>query len=826
MMTYVHRPLAQVLKSTHRKVLILQGARAVGKTMMVQNELSDYHYVTLADGGTYDYASRHLDEWIRSLSTPVIVDEAQRLAGLPLAVKTAVDSKESADPQFVLTGSASITRTGLDGQDPLTRRSQRFTLNPLTRREFNGNSTVSVVDALWTYEPNIQYRSETTRDDLLRFMTTGGFPLYIFGVPPMSVNERRLSLRTDIDNVLGDTILPDEHLDKAIAESALRELLTVPGGILNFKRIADSLGVDPRTVERYVGIFLRRFLIFSLPNLKSTANRQVIARAKIHPVDTSFSVEAFLHAGKDIETDRVLFGQLLESFVAAQIVPETQWSVKHPDAFYWRESGKHPKEVDLVLVHDHELIGIEVKSRDTVERSDCAGLAELKAADSRFRRGFVLYTGKATVRLADDMWALPVSALWDGDGFIVPPESASSLSLASLIPGQSNVGGSVVREATEEHTVDARSSEANLFLSYRHKDDEHLNGAIVTLAHAIVEEYAFQFGGTLGLFVDKESINWGDDWRRVLDQNIAKANIIIPAVTPQYVLSEQCRKELLEFNSRVSESSGNVILPLIWQDIDAVNGVDHKDPVWTIAHGHQWLSVMDLQYLSPSSAEYKQRVAAIVVRLHKVIESQNSKLDHTVVDGLHNASRSPTASSSGESEQPSPLEQVAVLQSLTPKMNQVTGNFSESMQSMLQKMNANPAPDNGSATELLSWGNRLASEVRPDVDGLNQTIDEVTDLWERTYSALQSYVNIIESLPRGSARNAQIQAGGIELGSLVDSFVLPGDIGQSVGTMRMVGGMIRSLKPLSLVFERSVNLWGSMKSMAASLQERLQRLPR
>ncbi|MEE8737788.1 MAG: AAA family ATPase [Bifidobacterium sp.] len=108
MLKYAHTPLAQVFKSTHRKVLMLQGARAVGEIMTVRNELPDDNYVTLADGGTCAYASRHLGEWIGLLHTPVIVDEVQRIADLPLAVKTVVDSNEREDAQFVLTGTASV----------------------------------------------------------------------------------------------------------------------------------------------------------------------------------------------------------------------------------------------------------------------------------------------------------------------------------------------------------------------------------------------------------------------------------------------------------------------------------------------------------------------------------------------------------------------------------------------------------------------------------------------------------------------------------------------------------------------------------------------
>lgn len=833
MSQYIPRPLAQMLKESHRKVVILEGARAVGKTMLVQHELPGYHYETLADAGTYSYAAKHLDEWVSTLQLPVIIDEAQRLNGLPLAVKNVVDAVAASRPQFVLTGSASITRQGLSGQDPLTRRSQRFTLSPLTRREFNGNASTSVIDSLWDDKPNENYQSTTTRSDLLRFIETGGFPQYLFDPLMVSKEERRLSIRDDIDNVLGDTILPDEHLDKAIAESVLRELLTVPGGILNFKRIADSIGRDVRTVERYVSMFVRRFLVFTLPNLKAAANRQTLSRAKVHPVDTSFSAESFLQAGKDIAEDRALFGQIFESFVATQIIPEVQWSDRRPRAFYWRESGKHPKEVDLIFLHEGELIGVEVKSRDKVERDDFAALARLRDTDKRFKRGFVVYTGATVVQFADNMWAIPVSALWDGDGFVSTSDE-----------GVANYVLTAVQEAGMSSTVTPADSgkdggttgsmnmsvesDANIFLSYRHDDDSHLNGAIVSLAEAIVQEYAFEFGSTLTLFIDKRSINWGDEWRTVLARHIDRANIIIPAITPQYMLSEQCRKELLDFNAQIGVNKGNRILPLLWQNIDHVQGIGHHDPVWTIAHDHQWLSAEDFRYLTPGSPEYQRKVAAIVANLRKVIDDQNAILDDGIPSYVGSSGETGDKSDTPQmsQDQPTALERLAEVQTLTPRMNDAANLFSSSVKAVTETMSSKPFPQDASPADMLQWGNDVAEMMKPHITAMNTAMDGMTTMWDETYKAMESYVQLIVDMPRGSARNSQIVTASTMLDSMMGTFTYSADVEQSLVVLRMMGNLMRQLKPLAQAFERAVNLSDNMKTMVGSLLDRLNRLPR
>lgn len=415
--TYIPRPLAATIRRSKRKVVILEGARAVGKTMMAKRQLQQdgFSYVTLADGNTYELARTDLHTWLRNLRLPAIIDEAQRLQNLPLAVKEIADGLDSGGTRFLLTGSAIINRGGLDGQDPLARRAQRFALHPLTEREKHGIPR-SLVDDLWTGEPDTGYEHDISRDALYTLMAAGGFPEYSSQYDEYEEWERERLIADDITTVLGDTILPGEKLDATIAKSILERLLCTPGGILNASAAGDALALDRRTVERYIGIFMRRFLIHTLPNLRTAPNRQLFTRAKIHPIDTSLSVQTLLAKGKDPLMDSVAFGGLLESFVVNQIVPAVQWSQTHPDCFYWREPGTHPKEVDLVLERRERLVGIEVKSSSRISREDFKGLTEL-AKDPRFHRGYLIYTGSTIMQWPNNLWALPVTALWDSAAF-------------------------------------------------------------------------------------------------------------------------------------------------------------------------------------------------------------------------------------------------------------------------------------------------------------------------------------------------------------------------------------------------------------------------
>lgn len=97
-------------------------------------------------------------------------------------------------------------------------------------------------------------------------------------------------------------------------------------------------------------------------------------------------------------------------------MPAVQWSKTHPDCFYWRETGSSPKEVDLVLSFRGNLVGVEVKSSSMVNRNDFKGLVAL-SKKPEFKRGYVVYMGQKIMQWADNLWAIPLSALWECNAF-------------------------------------------------------------------------------------------------------------------------------------------------------------------------------------------------------------------------------------------------------------------------------------------------------------------------------------------------------------------------------------------------------------------------
>lgn len=800
-MSYIPRPLGARIVIAHSNVVVLEGARAVGKTMLAKKEIVPYgyEYVTLADDATYQLAKTDISTWVRNLPKPVIIDEAQRIEALPLAVKEVVDElgatrSSHGTPQFILTGSASLNRKGLDGQNPLTRRARNFELYPLTQREIHLTSSKSIVDLLWNAQPNLKYQSSMDAKEISVLLTKGGFPRYALN-NIVSSSELSHLVKSDIDNTLGDALLPGEKIDIAIANAILKSLFALPGNILNVSRMASELGRDGRTIERYIDIFERRFLIRKLPNLALQAHKQTQSRPKVHPIDSSFSIEEFKQAGKDIfGDDRTLLGSVLESYVVSQIVPEAQWSSRFPEAFYWRQAGKQPKEVDLVLLNNNELIGIEVKAASNVRPADFDGLNAL-SEDPRFIRGFLVYTGKKIIRHRDNIWAIPLEALWSNDAF----EDAAKPRLSAAAITQTHA-----EEETSLTTVDA-----SLFLSYRHSDNDYLDGAITQLVEEIAKSYEFLYGNTLDVFIDKKSIEWGQDWQRELDRRIESCSIIMPAVTPGYIKSEACRKELFAFNDKIAARPNCRIMPLIWQNAELMQNYD--DMAIAILNRYQYENVEDLRGVDPKNPQYRNRIEALARRIHSSAAEVNT--------ATH--SNSDIAVEYGGNPEEGLLEKLAECERQMPVFTESFNSVAEKTKRLLEAFKEHPTPNNGQATDFVKWTTEIDTCTKSDTEALRRDLGTARESWDVMLEALSSYVSVAILLTGSMAKKEQLEDAYSMIVSFKNTLNMPEDVKMASSLMNGLQLISPKLKPLSESFIGVIGFLNDVKATIDPLEQKL-----
>jgi predicted AAA+ superfamily ATPase len=103
---------------------------------------------------------------------------------------------------------------------------------------------------------------------------------------------------------------------------------------------------------------------------------------------------------------------VLESFVANELTKQISWSRHRPALYHYRAHTQ--QEVDFVLEDAAgKLVGIEVKKTASPNAGDFKGLRHLsEMTGKRFVRGILLHAGSATVAFGQNLYAVPVSALW------------------------------------------------------------------------------------------------------------------------------------------------------------------------------------------------------------------------------------------------------------------------------------------------------------------------------------------------------------------------------------------------------------------------------
>lgn len=102
----------------------------------------------------------------------------------------------------------------------------------------------------------------------------------------------------------------------------------------------------------------------------------------------------------------------MENFVIGEIARQLTWAETRAQLFHYRT--KEHVEVDAILeAADGRIVGIEIKSSETVTRDDFAGLRHSQSRlGDRFHMGLVLYSGKIASTYSERFLAAPIDLLW------------------------------------------------------------------------------------------------------------------------------------------------------------------------------------------------------------------------------------------------------------------------------------------------------------------------------------------------------------------------------------------------------------------------------
>lgn len=386
-------------------VTMIIGPRQSGKSTLVQalaGELAGARYVSLDRNMNLTAAREDPPAFLAGGARTLVIDEVQRSPDLLLAIKASVD-EDRRPGRFVLTGSADVLSLPRVA-DTLAGRMEVLRLWPLSQGEIEGHRE-GFLDRLLAGDPAAAEADSIDRADLLRRVEAGGFP--------EAVERAGARRRRWFDGYL-DTMLQREVQDLARINGLtelprLMQLLAARAtGLLNYASLSRDLGMPQTTLKRYLALLETAFLVATVPAWFRNLGKRLVKSPKLVLTDTGL-LSHLLGGGDLVERS---FGAVLENFVLMEIAKQASFGDSRPPLFHYRTA--EGVEVDAVIEsRGGRICGVEVKAAATLTSRDSRGLKSLAASvGDDFGAGVVLHTGSDSVRLAERIWALPVSALW------------------------------------------------------------------------------------------------------------------------------------------------------------------------------------------------------------------------------------------------------------------------------------------------------------------------------------------------------------------------------------------------------------------------------
>lgn len=341
----IHRILRQELIAAIQpgKVLILYGPRQVGKTTLVQDLLATSelpHSYISADELIYREAlasqnRRTLGELLGN-NRLLVIDEAQRVPDIGLSLKIMVDNFPHA--AIIATGSASFDLAAKISE-PLTGRKLTYTLYPASYAE--------LAATLGPFEAHAE---------LERWLIWGGYPPIVTAEPAL----RERLLGELVGSYLYRDILEMEGVRRAEKIVDLLRLLAFQiGHEVSLTKLATALGLNRQTVERYLDLLEKVFVIFRVRGLSRNLRKEISKSPRYYFFDNGVRNSLIQNFNRlDLRND---IGQLWENYLMVERRKDNEYSGRQANIYFWRTHDQ--KEIDYVEERGGVLYGYEFKWR-------------------------------------------------------------------------------------------------------------------------------------------------------------------------------------------------------------------------------------------------------------------------------------------------------------------------------------------------------------------------------------------------------------------------------------------------------------------------------
>lgn len=164
------------------------------------------------------------------------------------------------------------------------------------------------------------------------------------------------------------------------------------------------------------------------------------------------------------------------------------------------------------------------------------------------------------------------------------------------------------------------------FISYARGDNDAYDGIVDKLKFQLETKFKAETGRPLELFLDRESIGWGDDWRDDITRSIESGMLFIAVVSMNYFDSPNCREELMQFyNGAKALGVTELLLPVVIAGKDAISLDSPLEEVRIIA-ARQYVDLVEAYEAGFDSREWRRSIGSMVRSLQSSLDEAESAI--------------------------------------------------------------------------------------------------------------------------------------------------------------------------------------------------------
>lgn len=337
----IKRELQPVIESMlgRHKAIIIMGARQVGKSTLLHQILGKRDDVMWLNGDDLDVQQLFSNMTATRMKallgnrTIMVVDEAQRISDIGRQLKIIAD--QLPEVQIFASGSSSF-QLATKISESMTGRKREFQMFPLSFKEM-----VNHTDLL------------TEIRMLPHRLTYGYYPEVV-----CSPNEEREVLRELSSSYLYRDILQINGINKPEKlQKLLQALARQIGDQITYREIGQLIGLDSKTVERYIDILEKSFIVFRLGSYSRNLRNELKQSKKIYFYD--LGIRNAVISDFRLPENRDDIGALWENFIISERVKQISYSRDFINLWFWRTQQQN--EIDLIEESDGALKAIEIK---------------------------------------------------------------------------------------------------------------------------------------------------------------------------------------------------------------------------------------------------------------------------------------------------------------------------------------------------------------------------------------------------------------------------------------------------------------------------------